>query len=1229
MSLLLLFNNYIDATVNTSGVSATGTIGTVSVVAPAVLNTAGMSVTGTIGIVAVSVVSNVSISATGVSCTSSTGTTGTPSTWTPSNLATPPYHWWDAQDISSITKDGSNFVSQWNNKGVAASNATEATNKPTYVASSTPLSNNPAIRFTATDAVKLNFSGSLGGLTAINMSSGLTDRYRMTFGGNQVSATGFSNIASETVFSTVWTTTAANYYDCGNVASQTAVTIAAAGSFFSVATLGSALGATSPRLYSSGSLGSSNGVGALNGDLGELVYLAYSASTSDRQLVEGYLAWRWGKQASLPATHPYIAASPKFGGVVGDATINASGVSGASNVGTVNSVIGTATVSTTSVSATGTIGNVITNASADITVSGVSVTSNIGSSVIIIPASSFFDGFDAGIISPLTWVSSSTIPISSASVIESGSALNFFWVANYQDGFGRSIILRTNTSSLLLDATNDAVFWDTGLQQTDSFTLRIATASLAGGGIAYAFIQPPKEGSDTIGYGKLSTTSGSFSSTFVTGSAARRYYKIQHSASAFHYRISSDGMRWTTMDSMSCDFDTTKTVIEFSFRNNIFGVTGSDAYSIVRGVNVLDQSILTSGFLLSSSIGASSVTVPVQNPNVTGLLLSSSIGSPTVSGRATRTQTGVSVSSSIGPASPVAVTIRNQTGLLLSSSVGNRVVIGNAVRSQTGILVSSSIGSVNPVGNANRTQTGVTGTSALGNETVVVDATINATGFNLSDAIGTSNVVGDAVVPTSGVSVTGTIGTVSPVATTLVNPSGVSCTGVIGASVVSGTSGNSISGVTATSVIGNVSVDARTDIFVTGVTISAQVGTVVISGTAVEDTTGNQNTIFVGTTTTTADARAPPSGVDASSSIGNSSIAIDVILTESGVIGTTAPGNSAVVANASVNTTGVAISGTVGNVAANTNNDLQISPSGVSISNVIGDVVVSGTANISQTGTASSGQLGTVDSSGTASNSISGVASSTATGTIAVDARTIESTTGVSSAGDVGSSNLSADANNAASGAEIASHIGDVASVADADVVTSGVSVSSNIGSSAFSGTSVENVNGIDLAAVVGNSVVTADANIGTTGTTATSQIGDVFVTLLTVPVSGVEATVQIGSVTITQTATVDLIGIDVYGQVGIILFAVPVPPDIAPVFQRPPSAGGGGSSGKRIPASLTKTKVDKTKRIVHVKVIIGREEFEQTIEPSEIRVKVVNIELSESLIDPTMRIGVSNITIT
>lgn len=48
----------------------------------------------------------------------------------------------------------------------------------------------------------------------------------------------------------------------------------------------------------------------LNGGVTELLIFNSQLSAANRQKVEGYLAWRYGLQGNLPATHPYKAAAP-------------------------------------------------------------------------------------------------------------------------------------------------------------------------------------------------------------------------------------------------------------------------------------------------------------------------------------------------------------------------------------------------------------------------------------------------------------------------------------------------------------------------------------------------------------------------------------------------------------------------------------------------------------------------------------------------------------------------------------------------------------------------------------------------------------------------------------------------------------------------------------------------------------------------------------------------------
>ena len=67
---------------------------------------------------------------------------------------------------------------------------------------------------------------------------------------------------------------------------------------------------TSP-LYINGQAGTSTNSYASY--LAEVVVFNTGLSLSNRQLIEGYLAWKWGLQGSLPNTHPYYSATPSAG----------------------------------------------------------------------------------------------------------------------------------------------------------------------------------------------------------------------------------------------------------------------------------------------------------------------------------------------------------------------------------------------------------------------------------------------------------------------------------------------------------------------------------------------------------------------------------------------------------------------------------------------------------------------------------------------------------------------------------------------------------------------------------------------------------------------------------------------------------------------------------------------------------------------------------------------------
>lgn len=57
-------------------------------------------------------------------------------------------------------------------------------------------------------------------------------------------------------------------------------------------------------------LGYIPGGGYADIDLGEIVMFPFALNATARQIMEGYLAWKWGLQGNLPLDHPYKSAAP-------------------------------------------------------------------------------------------------------------------------------------------------------------------------------------------------------------------------------------------------------------------------------------------------------------------------------------------------------------------------------------------------------------------------------------------------------------------------------------------------------------------------------------------------------------------------------------------------------------------------------------------------------------------------------------------------------------------------------------------------------------------------------------------------------------------------------------------------------------------------------------------------------------------------------------------------------
>jgi hypothetical protein len=72
-------------------------------------------------------------------------------------------------------------------------------------------------------------------------------------------------------------------------------------------------------------LGFRNDGNYATGKISEIIYVNAALSVTQRQQLEGYLAWKWGLETNLPANHPYRNSAP---GLTPNILLNATFITG-------------------------------------------------------------------------------------------------------------------------------------------------------------------------------------------------------------------------------------------------------------------------------------------------------------------------------------------------------------------------------------------------------------------------------------------------------------------------------------------------------------------------------------------------------------------------------------------------------------------------------------------------------------------------------------------------------------------------------------------------------------------------------------------------------------------------------------------------------------------------------------------------------------------------------------
>jgi autotransporter-associated beta strand protein len=238
--------------------------------------------------------------------------TSTANLWTPAQITTA--LWLDASDSNTVQLSGSS-VTNWIDKSGNGRNASQGTaaNQPTYQA--TGISGKPALSFDGGSDV-LNFTD-----LVLNDDTWVISVYsRNSSGINSVdvggSSLGYANMwyAVDDKLYSFLRGTSVSYHFHGAASTAT-------GTFIN-GMVRTSLGA---QAYRNGTaLGGLKGEGLTgditlnrvgygrdtpayrhNGAMGEILVGRSVLSTSNRQKLEGYLAWKWGTVASLPSGHPY------------------------------------------------------------------------------------------------------------------------------------------------------------------------------------------------------------------------------------------------------------------------------------------------------------------------------------------------------------------------------------------------------------------------------------------------------------------------------------------------------------------------------------------------------------------------------------------------------------------------------------------------------------------------------------------------------------------------------------------------------------------------------------------------------------------------------------------------------------------------------------------------------------------------------------------------------------
>jgi hypothetical protein len=153
--------------------------------------------------------------------------------------------------------------------------------------------------------VTLFFASTGGGLTRLSVRNFGTQK---TAGGRRLDADSFASTGDNLRTTNPLVSSVVADYANADLFLYESGTLTASNTSFQTA--GTTSDTDSTGVSIAGNLAGAEG---LNGFFSEVVVYQRALPTTERQKIEGYLAWKWGLQSQLPYDHPYAASFPGFG----------------------------------------------------------------------------------------------------------------------------------------------------------------------------------------------------------------------------------------------------------------------------------------------------------------------------------------------------------------------------------------------------------------------------------------------------------------------------------------------------------------------------------------------------------------------------------------------------------------------------------------------------------------------------------------------------------------------------------------------------------------------------------------------------------------------------------------------------------------------------------------------------------------------------------------------------